>query len=76
MTLKDVQKPVQLENQINSIVQKCVQLRKQSKESVSELSKWLEVDRRKISDFEKGKFDIYLAEKILNWYGINISLQF
>ncbi len=76
MTLKDVQEPVQLENQINSIVQKCVQLRKQSKESVVELSKWLEVDRRKIADFEKGKFDIYLSEKILNWYGINISLQF
>jgi len=80
MTYKDVQENVQntklLTEQINDIVQKCVQLRKLSKESVVELSKWLDIDRRKITAFEKGKFDVYLAEKILNWYGqqLNITL--
>jgi len=73
MTYKDVQENVQntklLTEQINDIVQKCVQLRKLSKESVVELSKWLDIDRRKITAFEKGRFDIYLAGKILNWYG-------
>ena len=78
MTYKDVQEPVQntksIREQTNSIVQKCVQLRKLSKESVVELSKWLEIDRRKITTFEKGKFDIYLAEKILNWYGQKLKI--
>ena len=70
MTYKDVQENVQniksIREQTNSIVQKCVQLRKLSEESVVEFSKWLEIDRRKITAFEKGKFDIYLAERILN----------
>jgi len=78
MTYKDVQEPVQntksIREQTNSIVQKCVQLRKLSKESVVELSKWLEIDRRKITAFEKGKFDVYLAEKILNWYGQKLKI--
>ncbi len=78
MTYKDVQEPVQniksIREQTNSIVQKCVQLRRLSKESVVELSKWLEIDRRKITAFEKGKFDVYLAEKILNWYGQKLKI--
>ena len=74
MTYIDVQEPVQLEKQTESIVQKCVQLRKQSKESVVELSKWLDIDRRKITTFEKGKFDVHLADKILNWYGKQLKI--
>ena len=74
MTYIDVQEPVQLEKQTESIVQKCVQLRKQSKESVVELSKWLDIDRRKITTFEKGKFDVHLEDKILNWYGKQLKI--
>ena len=76
MTLKDVQEPVQLEDSLNMIVQECVRLRKQSNESIVELSKWLDIDRRKIMNFEKGKFDIYLAKKILNWYGKELTISF
>jgi len=79
MTYKDVQENVQntksLTEQINDIVQKCVQLRRLSKESVVELSKWLDIDRRKITAFEKGKFDVYLSEKILNWYGQQLKID-
>ena len=78
MTYKDVQENVQniksIREQTNSIVQKCVQLRKLSEESVVELSKWLDIDRRKITAFEKGKFDVYLSEKILNWYGQKLKI--
>ena len=79
MTLKDVPKFVQttepIQSKLDNIVLECVQLRKRSKESVVELSKWLEVDRRKITSFEKGKFDIYLAEKILGWYGKTLTID-
>ena len=75
MTFKDIQEPVQLKIQIENIVHKCVQLRKDNKESVVELSKWLQVDRRKITSFEKGKFDLLLAERILNWYNKNLNLN-
>ena len=79
MTFKDVPEFVQtttpIQDKLNVIVQECVQSRKQSKESVVELAKWLEIDRRKITAFEKGKFDIYLAEKILGWYGKTLTLN-
>ena len=79
MTLKNVPKFVQtttpIEDKLTCIVQECVQLRKQSKISVVELSKWIQVDRRRIADFEKGKFDIYLAEKILGYYGKTLTFK-
>ena len=75
MTFTDVQESVQLETQIKNIVQQCVQLRKQHNESIVELAKWLHIDRRKITSFEKGKFDLLLAEKILNWYDKKLKLK-
>ena len=79
MTLKDVQKFVQtttpIQDKLDSIVLECVQSRKQSKLSVVELAKWLKIDRRKITAFEKGKFDIYLAEKILGFYGKTLTFN-
>ncbi len=76
MTFKNVKEPVQLEKKILLICQECVRLRKESKESVSELSKWIKIDRRKIAEFEKGKFNIHLAELILNWYGCQIKINY
>ena len=80
MTIKDVPEFVQttipIQDKINAIIHECVQLRKGSKESVVELSKWLRLDRRKITAFEKGKFDIYLAEKILGYYGRTLTINF
>lgn len=75
MTFSDVQEPVQLEIKIKMIVHKCVQLRKDNNESIVELSKWLQIDRRKITSFENSKFDLLLAEKILNWYGKSLYLN-
>ena len=79
MTLKDVQKFVQtttpIQDKLDCIVLECVQSRKQSKLSVVELAKWLKIDRRKITAFEKGKFDIYLAEKILGFYGKTLTFN-
>ena len=79
MTLKDVPKFVQtttpIQDKLDNIVLECVQSRKQSKLSVVELAKWLKIDRRKITAFEKGKFDIYLAEKILGFYGKTLTFN-
>ena len=80
MTFKDVQEDVQtyktIQYKIDLIVQECVHLRKQSKDSVVQLAEGLQVDRRKISAFEKGKFDIYLADRILLAYGKRLELNF
>jgi len=76
MTFNDVQKHVQLEIKIQDIVQECVRLRKEAKESVVQLAEGLQVDRRKIAAFEKGKFDIYLAERILLAYGKTLTLNY
>mgnify|MGYP003128521591 CR=1 FL=1 len=79
MTIKDVPKGVQLayglEDSQDMIIQKCVQLRKDAKESVVELSKWLDLDRRKIHNFEKGKFSFYLANVILEYYGKQLKTE-
>jgi hypothetical protein len=61
-------KDVQLQFQLNEIVQDCVQLRKEAKDTILELSKWLNIDRRKLANFEKGYFDIELTNSILNYY--------
>ena len=80
MTFKDVQEDVQthktIQYKIDLIVQECVHLRKQSKDSVVQLAEGLQVDRRKISAFEKGKFDIYLADRILLAYGKTLKIGF
>ena len=76
MTFKNVQETEQLEKRLSIICQECVRLRKESKESVLELSKWIKIDRRKIAEFEKGKFNIHLAELILNWYGCEIKIDY
>lgn len=69
-----VQKSVQLEIQLTEIVHKCVQLRKKYKYTIIELAKTLELDRRVISDFEKGKFNIFLADNILSYFGHDLIL--
>jgi len=76
MTFKDVQKHVPIDIKIDGIVQECVRLRKESKDSVVQLAEGLQVDRRKITAFEKGKFDIYLADRILLAYGKRLELNF
>ena len=76
MDFSDIQKHVQIEVKINDIVQECVRLRKESKDSVVQLAEGLQLDRRKIAAFEKGKFDIYLAERILLAYGKTITINF
>ena len=76
MYFSDVQKHVQLEVKINDIVQECVRLRKEAKESVVELAEGLQIDRRKIASFEKGKFDIYLADRILLAYGKTLTINY
>tara|TARA_R110002012_G_scaffold300532_1_gene500378 strand:+ start:300 stop:545 length:246 start_codon:yes stop_codon:yes gene_type:complete len=79
MTIKDVPKDVQLayglEDSQDMIIQKCVQLRKDAKESVVELSKWLDLDRRKLHSFEKGKFNFDLANIILEYYGKQLKIE-
>jgi len=80
MTIKDVQEDVQhtapIQDKINTIVQECVRLRKESKDSVVQLAEGLQLDRRNIAAFEKGKFDVYLAERILLAYGKTLTLNF
>ena len=79
MTFTDVQEDVQpqspIQEKLDAIVQECVQLRKESKESVVQLAEGLQVDRRKIAAFEKGKFDVYLADRILLAYGKTLILN-
>ena len=75
MTNKKVQKGVSFNKNKDYVVQKCVLIRKHNKESVSELAKWLDVDKRKIYRFEKGNFNLELANKILNWYGKSLILS-
>ncbi len=79
MTIKDIPKTVHLsyglKDSESMIIQKCVQLRKNSKDSVVELSKWLDLDRRKIHNFEKGKFNFYLANVILEYYGKQLKIE-
>ena len=65
---------VQLQEKKNKIIQKCVHLRKENKETQSDLAKWINVDRRKIIKLEKGNFDLDLSCKILNWYGEELYL--
>jgi transcriptional regulator with XRE-family HTH domain len=69
-----VQESVQMKYQTNIIVQKCVHLRKDNKYTILELSKVLEIDRRKISDFEKGKFNLDLAYYILSYFGYDLLI--
>ena len=76
MTFKNVQKQLPIDLKIDDIVQECVRLRKEAKESIVELAEGLQVDRRKIAAFEKGKFDIYLADRILLAYGKTLELNF
>ena len=73
---EDVQHTAQIQDKIDAIVQECVRLRKEAKDSVVQLAEGLQVDRRKITAFEKGKFDIYLAERILLVYGKTITINF
>lgn len=80
MTFEDVQEYVQttapIQDKIDYIVQECVRLRKESKDSVVQLAEGLQLDRRKIAAFEKGKFDIYLADRILLAYGKTLTINF
>jgi len=80
MTYSDVQEHVQttapIQDKIDAIVQECVRLRKEAKDSVVQLAEGLQLDRRKIAAFEKGKFDVYLADRILLAYGKTLTLNF
>lgn len=73
---EDVQHTEQIQDKIDYIVQECVRLRKEAKDSVVQLAEGLQLDRRKISAFEKGKFDIYLADRILLAYGKTITINY
>jgi transcriptional regulator with XRE-family HTH domain len=69
-----VQESEQIQKQIDEIIQKCVHLRKKDNCTILQLSKILELDRRQISDFEKGKFNIFLADNILSYFGYDLII--
>ncbi len=79
MTFEDVQENAHkhkcIQEKLGVIVQECVRLRKESKDSVVQLAEGLQVDRRKIASFEKGKFDIDLADRILLAYGKTLTFK-
>jgi predicted transcriptional regulator len=70
----EIQESVHLDVQTNEIIHKCVQLRKKYNYTILELSKILEIDRRKISSFEKGGFSLNLADIILSYFGHNLVI--
>lgn len=69
-----IQKSVQMKEQVNGIIQKCVQARKKNKYTILKLSEVLEIDRRLLSSFEKGNFSIFLADNILAYFGYKLLI--
>jgi len=70
-----VQKTVFIKDQTEFIIEECTKLRISKKESVVDLSNYLGIDRRKIYNFEKGKFNLKLAEAILNFYDLTLKIS-
>ena len=69
-----VQTSEHFRNQYTLIVEYCVQLRKEAEMSILSLSKDLEIDRRKLSNFEKLKiFDMALSSNIMEYFNDEIT---
>jgi len=81
MTLSEIQEDAPLRLLLVPIVQNCVFLRNKHNDTIKDLAKWLDIDKRKIYDLEKlaykseiTKVDIFLIEKILNYYNKKLIL--
>ena len=70
-----VQNYVQFKSQYDTIVQECVLARNESKLTQKFVAEWIEVDRRRVIEFEKSKtIDVELLCIVCEKFDIDIEL--
>lgn len=68
---------VHFKTSYDEVVQGIVQCRKASGQTQGDVAEWIEVDRRRIIDFEKkNKVDIEILCILSDKFGIDLSLTF
>lgn len=72
----DVTKSLHIYTQINEIVTKLIQIRKDAKFSQSFMADWLNVSRKKINQFENGKFDFDLMINYAEKLSVDIEIKY
>lgn len=72
----NVTKTTPLDKQCNEIVTKLIELRKQANFSQQFIAEWLGVSRKKLSEFENGKFDFKLMKLYADKLSLTINIQY
>jgi len=62
--------------QVNEIVTKLIQIRKDANFSQQFMSDWLNVSRKKLNEFENGSFDFELMVKYADKLSVEISINY
>lgn len=72
----DVTKSLHIYTQVNEIVTKLTQIRKDAKFSQKFMADWLNVSRKKINEFENGKFDFDLMINYAEKLSVDIEIKY
>lgn len=72
----NVTERLQIYQQANVIVTKLIQIRKDARFSQEFMADWLNVSRKKLNEFENGKFDFDLMVKYADKLSVDIELNY
>jgi DNA-binding XRE family transcriptional regulator len=72
----NVTEKLQVYQQANGIVTKLIQIRKDAGFSQRFMAEWLNVSRKKINEFENGKFDFDLMVQYADKISVDIELSY
>jgi DNA-binding XRE family transcriptional regulator len=72
----NVTEPLHIYTQINEVVTKLIQIRKDAKFSQEFMADWLKVSRKKINEFENGSFDFDLMVNYADKLSVELKLNY
>jgi DNA-binding XRE family transcriptional regulator len=72
----NVTESLHIYTQINEVVTKLIQIRKDAKFSQEFMADWLNVSRKKINEFENGSFDFNLMVNYADKLSVELKLNY
>jgi DNA-binding XRE family transcriptional regulator len=72
----NVTEQLHIYTQINEVVTKLIQIRKDAKFSQEFMADWLKVSRKKINEFENGSFDFELMVNYADKLSVELKLNY
>jgi DNA-binding XRE family transcriptional regulator len=72
----NVTEPLHIYTQINEVITKLIQIRKDAKFSQEFMADWLKVSRKKINEFENGSFDFDLMVNYADKLSVELKLNY